>query len=255
MAESLEFLSENGYFGRFIVLGLNADGERVAVYGITGRSASSQARRLEYEPYGLGRIMVQPTDIETLKKGNPDLLIYPAMVEMREGLGVSNGKQTQSLMENSIYLDPLMQLMEAHREWTFEPDSPNFTPRISGIIYRAPPEFERNVLGILGIIKHVGDGKRNEKQYFEVQGVPGVGSFISTYNGLDANPLQGFDSAPRKILIPGNTPKETAQAFYDSLLRKDGKDYRVSVTAAYVQKYSSLPSSGQHFAIINRHSP
>ncbi len=81
------------YPGRIIIIGTAPAGQRVVLYSITGRSPSSQARRLEIDKQA-GSIFVKPTDEETLKTGNPDLLVYPAVICKAGAIAVSNGKQT-----------------------------------------------------------------------------------------------------------------------------------------------------------------
>ena len=75
----MEIVKSMVYPGRIIIIGTAPAGQRVVLYSITGRSPSSQARRLEIDKQA-GSIFVKPTDEETLKTGNPDLLVYPAVI-------------------------------------------------------------------------------------------------------------------------------------------------------------------------------
>ncbi len=117
------------YPGRIIIIGTAPAGQRVVLYSITGRSPSSQARRLEIDKQA-GSIFVKPTDEQTLKTGNPDLLVYPAMIwDSHNGVAVSNGKQTRDVA-NMLAADsnPLDVLVGSLSSWEYEPDDPNFTP-------------------------------------------------------------------------------------------------------------------------------
>ena len=77
-------------------------------------------------------MVVQPTDADILKQGNPDLLIYPA-IYFDEGTVVGNGKHTQDVKKSfDARKNPLIALTTAHSRWQYEPDAPNYTPRISG---------------------------------------------------------------------------------------------------------------------------
>ena len=149
MSESLnglKVLSEMEYPGRFIMLGRAENSDVAAVYGITGRSPSSHARRLvkKNEWKGGFSIHVEPTDPELLKTGNPELLIYPAIIVEGNNIVVSNGKQTENLLYKLGHKNILYSLVVHHKNWTFEPDAPNYTPRITGCI-----EDEKAALGII----------------------------------------------------------------------------------------------------------
>ena len=94
--KGLEAIAEMEYPGRLIALGRDPTGEHnVVVYAVTGRSPSSQARTLEYNADD-NTIFTKPTDPEVLEKGNPDLLLYDAIVMLDDSVAVSNGKQTEA---------------------------------------------------------------------------------------------------------------------------------------------------------------
>ena len=135
MDRALANLSAMEYPGRVIIIGRGPSGSRAAVvYAITGRSPSSQARRLERREDG---VWVRPTDEEVLKKGNPDLLIYPAILFAAAGVAVSNGRQTadvRSRLDGAAAPGPVEILAGSLSGWDFEPDAPIFTPRISGCV-------------------------------------------------------------------------------------------------------------------------
>ncbi len=252
MANPLEFLRGMKYPGRFIVLGMS-ENERVAVYGITGRSPASRARKLVTGDIDITLnnkargILVEPTDSEILKQGNPKLLIYPAMI-FRNGAAVqeavvSNGIQTTDVYRLISTNGPARSILQAHADHSYEPDVPNYTPRISGHLGR-----ER---AALGMIRRTLEGGA-ERACLEFPFEPGSGRFIATYTGENANPLPSFRREPITIRIPGKNPKETAQAFYDALSPTNGDpDYRVAIAVAYLSnEVSAQPARGLH--IINR---
>src|SRR5512143_416126 len=120
------------YPGRLIIIGASAAGLPVIVYAITGRSPSSQARKLVARD---GGVWVQPTDEATLQQGNVDLLVYPAVLFGKAGIAVSNGKQTADVRDRlKPGADPVAALSEALACWDYEPDAPIFTPRISACL-------------------------------------------------------------------------------------------------------------------------
>ena len=133
MSKGLKNLSSKEYPGRVIIIGQDNSGENtVVIYVITGRSPSSQARKLDYDR---NTIWVKPTDKKILKKGNIDLLIYPAIFILSQGIAVSNGKQTKDIktcLEQSQNTAEILAL--ALQKWSFEPDAPTYTPRISGCV-------------------------------------------------------------------------------------------------------------------------
>ncbi len=125
-------LAPLAYPGRLLLIGRSPGGTAVAGYAITGRSPSSQARRLVARDAG---IWVEPTDEAVLRTGNPELLVYPAFLFGRAGVAASNGRQTSDIRAALVPgADPVAALAGALRRWDFEPDEPNYTPRISGCV-------------------------------------------------------------------------------------------------------------------------
>lgn len=246
MFSGLEALTERPYPGRFIVIGENEAGAGVVVYGITGRSPSSQARRLILrEDVQSGSLVeVEVTDPAVLNQGSPALLVYPALIAGR-AVSVSNGAQTTDVA-HAFDCRPLEALERAHRKWGYEPDAPNFTPRISGRLETLGLHHPDND-AFLGIIRR-GAGGLAYRSFFHVPLVRGRGAFISTYDGRNTNPLVSFSGEPLVVAIPSATPAETAQHFYDAFApREGGNDFRVSVACAY------LPSAYKpEIALVNR---
>jgi IMP cyclohydrolase len=234
-------LSTLEYPGRLIVMGeVAGGGKAVIVYAITGRSPSSQARKLAHRD---GGVWVQPTDEDVLKKGNIDLLVYPALLFGQAGVAVSNGKQTAAIQDALLAeAAPVAVLSQALAAWDYEPDSPIYTPRISGCLVRGTAG--------LSIVRR-GESGESLRSYFEVPFREGEGRFVSTYAGPNSDPLPAFEGEPRRIGLAGKTARETAEAVYEDLAPATaGKDFRVAVACVFV----SLSDPGRiDLHIINRH--
>jgi IMP cyclohydrolase len=229
------------YPGRLIVIGAPGGGPgAVIVYAITGRSPSSQARRLVHRD---GGVWVEPTDEDALRTGNVDLLVYPAILFAKDGIAVSNGKQTGDVRDRlRPGADPVSVLSSALSGWDFEPDAPIFTPRISGCL-----------MGKAAGLSVVRRGPSGEtlRSYFEVGLRAGEGRLISTYEGPNADPLPVFRGEPRFVGLPGRSAAETAEAFHRDLApAAGGKDFRVA-TACVTADPAAPGGIGIH--IINRH--
>ena len=122
-----EKLASNTYPGRGIVLGMTADGKQsVAAYFIMGRSVNSRNRVFVEEPDGIRTEAFDPSKLE-----DPSLIIYHPVREVGRGLIVTNGDQTDTILE---FLERGLPMEQALRTREFEPDGPNWTPRISGLL-------------------------------------------------------------------------------------------------------------------------
>lgn len=229
------------YPGRLIAIGLASAGARaVIVYAITGRSPSSQARKLVFRDHG---IWVQPTDEDVLKTGNVDLLVYPALLFGPAGIAVSNGKQTADIRDGlASGAGPIAVLSKALAAWDFEPDKPIFTPRISGCLVRGEAG--------LSLVRR-GESGEALRSYFEVPLREGEGRLISTYDGPNRDPLPSFSGEPRRVGLAGGSARETAETVYRELGPVlPGKDFRVAV-ACVAAPFSRPEELDVH--IINRH--
>jgi IMP cyclohydrolase len=241
MTEGYEIFSAKEYLGRIIIIGEDISGDNVVViYVITGRSPSSQARRLEARPSG---IWVNPLGEDVLKEGNVDWLVYPPILLSR-GIAVSNGKQTADILacfEQSQ--NPKDVLDRSLRHWEYEQDAPTFTPRISGCILPGKK-------AALSLIKRAPDSS-SIKSYYNIPLMPGNGKMIATYEGTNIDPLPSFSEEPVDIEIKEKTPKETARAIYNALKPGKGKkDFRVAVACVFS---NNLGSDQYDISIINRH--
>ena len=177
-----KYLAGNEYPGRGIVLGLTPDSKKAVVaYWIMGRSANSRNRVFEPIEGGIRTVAADPAKLE-----DPHLIIYNAVLTLRETTVVTNGDQTDTICQHGDFRKGLMT-----RE--YEPDEPNWTPRISAIL-NADGSFE------MSILKH--KNGRCLREFFCYEGCDeNQGYFISTYQG-DGNPLPTFAGEPLEVTVP-----------------------------------------------------
>lgn len=225
MTLALENLSSMEYPGRIIIVGQEPTGKNMAViYAITGRSPSSQARKLTFQG---DAIWAQPTDEKTLKMGNIDLLIYPCIILSTQGIAVSNGKQTSDIESNlGLSQNPVEILSESLARWDYEPDAPIFTPRINGCALLGKK-------AALSTIWRAPDGS-SKRRYYDIPLKPGQGRMISTYAGENRDPLRPFTQEPVEVEIQTPRADEMAKQIYEALGPLTGReDFRVSVACVY----------------------
>ncbi|MBR6424757.1 MAG: inosine monophosphate cyclohydrolase [Oscillospiraceae bacterium] len=176
MTDFLKFLKETPYPGRGIAVGK----DRV-YYFIMGRSGNSRNRVFELTEDG-----IRTKAFDESKVVDPSLIIYHPVRETEQGLIVTNGNQTDTIRDFGDFRKALMT-----RE--YEPDEPNWTPRISAMVY---PDGSFDI----SILKHL-DG-RCLREFFSYEGCEeGKGYFISTYQG-DGSPLPSFKGEPMEITMP-----------------------------------------------------
>jgi len=224
MCSEFSALRDKEYPGRFIIIGRDLSGKNViVVYAVTGRSPSSRARRIEITEDGA---WVKPAEEKTLREGNRELLIYPAIL-YGQGIAVSNGRQTSSIRDNlSPESNPEDVLRSALIHWDYEPDAPAFTPRISGCVL---PDGR----AALSIIKRKEDGS-SLKDYFKIPMQAGKGRMISTYSGINRDPLPSFEGEPEDIPLIYGTAEETAEAVDLALsVSNSNRDFRVAVACVF----------------------
>jgi len=246
MAKGLESLEGMEYPGRAIILGKSNSNLQTAVYILTGRSTSSQARILvEKERDG---IYTQPLDIKKIER--PDLLIYPSILFNSEGVAISNGQQTKSINElmDGFYMSskerPSEILAKALRDWTYEDDKPNYTPRISGCLMGGNAG-----MAALAILKQGYNCTTTD--IFEFGTSRGKGKLIATYTGENKDPLPSFEGVPLAVELPGDSAKEIAENIYNALAPKNpAKDFRVSVAAVILDL---IITNNSEVYIKNRH--
>ena len=181
-------LAGNPYPGRGIVLGKTADGKQsVAAYFIMGRSENSRNRVFVKEPDGIRTQAYDPA-----KLADPSLIIYHPVRQMGRGLIVTNGDQTDTIRD---FLEQGLPFEQALSTREFEPDGPNWTPRISGLL---SPDGSYK----LSILKSAdAEGTACARYTFAYPGLAGVGHFLHTYV-TDGNPIPTFQGEPERVAIP-----------------------------------------------------
>lgn len=181
-------LAGNPYPGRGIVLGKTADGRQsVAAYFIMGRSENSRNRVFVKEPDGIRTQAYDPA-----KLADPSLIIYHPVRQMGRGLIVTNGDQTDTIRD---FLEQGLPFEQALSTREFEPDGPNWTPRISGLL-------SPNGSYKLSILKSAdAEGTACARYTFAYPGLAGVGHFLHTYV-TDGNPIPTFQGEPERVAIP-----------------------------------------------------
>ncbi|MDD2958353.1 MAG: IMP cyclohydrolase [Lachnospiraceae bacterium] len=189
-----EDLKNNAYPGRGIVLGRSEDGSKaVMAYFIMGRSANSRNRVFTEDGEGIRTQAFDPGKLE-----DPSLIIYAPVRVLGNKTIVTNGDQTDTIYEK---MDTQLTFEQALRTRTFEPDAPNYTPRISGIV-RSETEGFHYALSILK--SNNGDPDECLRfTYAYSNPKAGEGHFIHTYMG-DGNPLPSYEGEPTLVEITGD---------------------------------------------------
>ena len=229
-----ELLDGNPYPGRGILLGRTADGCAVIAYFIMGRSENSRNRVFTKKD---GGIITEAFDES--KVTDPSLIIYaPVRVLDAETTIVSNGDQTDSIFDA---LSGNGTFESALRTRTFEPDPPNFTPRISGMLRVKGGEMQYR----LSILK-AGANQSAQRFFFDYAAPqPGEGHFISTYV-TDGNPLPSFRGEPVPVALGGDDIDTFTPALWNAL----DAGNRVSLFVRLID----LQTGGTQTRIVNKHS-
>ena len=188
IAEQIE--KGNPYCGRGIVIGKTADGSKAcAAYFIMGRSANSRNRIFTEKD---GAVYTEPFDASKVE--DPSLIIYAAVREYGDNLIVTNGDQTDTIYEG---LEAGKSFSESLTSRQFEPDAPNLTPRISGMLSFGGGDFTYQ----MSILKSAdAEGSACSRYTFAYPAIPGVGHFLHTYV-TDGNPLPTFQGEPERVAI------------------------------------------------------
>lgn len=203
-----KLLSENTYPGRGIVIGRSADGKSAMIgYFIMGRSENSRNRIFERFDGGM-----RTKAFDESKMEDPSLIIYNPYLACGDSIDIiTNGDQTNTIFDSFTEGQTVEEAL-ATRE--FEPDAPNYTPRISGVCY-----YDFSNVGFeyqLSILKSLsGDGDFCVRNYFNYPSKPGIGHFIHTYK-CDGNPIPSFIGEPEEIAMP-DTAKELADILWNNL--------------------------------------
>ena len=225
-------LEGNTYPGRGIIIGKSADGKSaVAAYFIMGRSANSRNRIFTEKD---GTVYTEPFDASKVE--DPSLIIYTAIRQYENNLIVTNGNQTDTVYEGlaagKSFEDAL-----ATRE--FEPDGPNWTPRISGMLTFDNGDFTYK----MSILKS-GDAEGSFCNRFGFRYMPkaGLGHFIHTYV-CDGNPIPTFQGEPERVSIPTDI-----DVFTDEIWNALDENNKISLYVRYID----LETGKETYRMINK---
>ena len=198
-------LAGNSYPGRGIVIGQSADGKSAVIaYFIMGRSENSRNRVFVEDGEGIRTQAFDPA-----KLSDPSLVIYAPVRVLGEATIVTNGDQTDTIYD---FMKVGKTFEDALRTRTFEPDGPNYTPRISGIVERGEGSFTYK----LSILKSTdGDPEMAQRFFFEYEPKAGLGHFIHTYK-CDGNPIPSYEGEPTPVELEGDIDQFTA-ALWENL--------------------------------------
>ena len=227
-------LSGNSYPGRGIILGLSADGQKaVTAYFIMGRSVNSRNRIFVTDGEGIRTEAFDPS-----KLSDPSLIIYAPVRVLGNKTIVTNGDQTDTIYE---LMNQQLTFEQSLRTREFEPDAPNYTPRISGIVKCS----EGKMNYALSILKSANGAPSSCERYtFSYDAPPaGKGRFIHTYMG-DGNPLPSFEGEPTLVEI-GNDDLDT---FAEKVWNALDSDNKVSLFVRYID----VATGEQDSRIINK---
>ena len=226
-------LRGNPYPGRGIVLGQTADGKSsVTAYFIMGRSANSRNRIFAEEPDGIRTEAADPAKME-----DPSLIIYHPVRQMGRGLIVTNGDQTDTIRDGLLAGKTFGQALKVRR---FEPDGPNWTPRISAILTLAGGDFDYH----MSILKSAdAEGSACSRFTFAYEALPGLGHFLHTYV-TDGDPIPTFQGEPERVAVG-----DDGEAFTDMIWSGLNADNKISLYTNWID----LATGREEVRIINKH--
>ncbi len=235
MTDLAKYLQNNTYPGRGILIGKSADGKQAMIaYFIMGRSENSRNRIFVEDGDGIRTQAFDPARLS-----DPSLVIYAPVRVLGDTIIVTNGDQTDTVYD---YLSQGKTFEDALRTRRYEPDPPNFTPRISGavILDKASPDFSYR----LSILKSADGNPDSDHRYFYEYTSPlaGQGHFIHTYR-CDGNPIPSFEGEPVCVSLDNDI-----DAFTDMLWNNLNPDNKVSLFTRCV----CLESGATQSRIINK---
>ena len=212
-------LKNNSYPGRGIIIGRSADGTKaVTAYFIMGRSENSRNRVFVTDGEGIRTQAFDPS-----KLTDPSLIIYAPVRVLGNKTIVTNGDQTDTIYEG---LDKQLTFEQSLRSREFEPDGPNYTPRISGVMHIENGNYSY-AMSILKSDNGNPDSCLRYTYAYE-KAVPGEGRFIHTYME-DGDPLPSFEGEPTKVDIKGDI-----DAFTELVWTNLNEDNKVSMFVRYI---------------------
>ena len=212
-------LQGNSYPGRGIIIGRSADGTKaVTAYFIMGRSVNSRNRIFVEDGEGIRTQAFDPS-----KLTDPSLIIYAPVRVLGNKTIVTNGDQTDTIYEG---MDKQMTFEQSLRSREFEPDGPNYTRRISGIMHIENGTYNY----AMSILKSNNGSPDSCNRYTFAYENPaaGEGHFIHTYK-CDGDPLPSFEGEPKLIAVP-----DDIDAFTDTLWSSLNEDNKVSLFVRYI---------------------
>ena len=227
-----DLLCDNPYPGRGIVIGKSKDGaSAVFAYFIMGRSENSRNRVFVKKD---GALFTEPYDFS--KVSDPSLIIYAAVRETDGKIIVTNGDQTDTVYDGILSVGDMR---SALRTREFEPDAPNLTPRISGLLNLSSGEFTYE----MSILKSAdAEGSACNRYFYEYPSIAGLGHFIHTYV-TDGNPIPTFQGEPERVAIPSDI-----DAFTEEIWNNLNENNKISLYVRYV----SLSDGTAEERIINK---
>ena len=227
-----ELISGNPYVGRGIVLGKSESARyAVSAYFIMGRSNNSRNR--VFVKHGED-LYTEPFDASKVE--DPSLIIYAAIRKTEGGLIVTNGDQTDTVYDG---LKAGLSFSDSLKSREFEPDAPNLTPRISGMITFGEGNFTYE----MSILKSAdAEGTACNRYTFSYPSLAGLGHFIHTYV-TDGNPIPTFQGEPERVAIPNDIDEFTAKIWNN--LDENNK------ISLYVL-YTDLESGKEEKRLINK---
>ena len=227
-----ELIEGNSYVGRGIIIGKTPDAKRaVSAYFIMGRSENSRNRVFTVKN---GEVFTEPFDASKVK--DPSLIIYAAIRKFRNSLIVTNGDQTDTVYDG---LKSGLSFSTALSSCEFEPDAPNLTPRISGILNFKDNDFsyEMSILKSSDAI-----GSSCNRYTFSYSALKGLGHFIHTYV-CDGTPIPTFQGEPERVAT-----LDDINEFADKLWNALDENNKISL---YV-RYTSLENDEYEEVLINK---
>ena len=227
-----DLVEGNSYVGRGIVVGKSEDGTKaVSAYFIMGRSANSR-NRVFVERDNV--IYTEPFDASKVE--DPSLIIYAAIREYENKLIVTNGDQTDTIYEG---LKEGRCFARSLKTREFEPDAPNFTPRISAMLTFENDDFKYK----MSILKSADAiGSACTRMSFDYPAIVGVGHFLHTYV-CDGNPIPTFQGEPERVAVPNDI-----DAFTEEIWNSLDADNKISL---YV-RYTDLKTGAKEARMINK---
>ena len=228
-----ELIRDNSYVGRGIVAGKSKDGKKAALaYFIMGRSANSRNRIFTEKN---GEVFTEPYDASKVE--DPSLIIYAAIRSIGGSVIVTNGDQTDTIYEG---IEKGISFSEALTAREFEPDKPNYTPRISAIL-----NLGKDFTYQMSILKSAdAEGTACNRYTFDYAPLNGIGHFIHTYV-CDGNPIPTFQGEPERVIIPDDIDE-----FTNTLWGALNEDNKISLYVRYID----LETGKEDNRLINKYN-